>query len=112
MSVRSFSKAQRREIRRLAGMAHERELDAAAAELQLEFERWRRKEIDVFVLNDHIHKFHDGVSRDLYKRYAMGDAEWSVASAVARDVLKESEIDCSILETLRGVIELARDRRG
>jgi hypothetical protein len=108
MNMRSFTKAQRREIRRLAGLAHERELDTAAGQLQSEFDRWRRREIDVFVLNDHIHKFHDGTSRDLYKRYAMGEAEWSVASAIAREVLKESEIDRSILEALRSVIELAR----
>jgi hypothetical protein len=68
-------------------------------------------EIDVFVLNDCIHKFHDGVSRDLYKRYAMGESEWSVASAIARNVLKESEIDHSILNGLRSVIELARQMR-
>lgn len=60
------------------------------------------------VLNDCIHKFHDGVSRDLYKRYAMGESEWSVASAIARNVLKESEIDHSILN---GVVGLSwRDR--
>lgn len=111
MNAHSFTKAQRREIRRLAGLAHERELGVAAGRLQAEFERWRRGEFDVFVLNDHIHKFHDGVSRDLFKRYCMGDEEWSVASAIDREVLKESEVDRPILEALRGVIEFARQMR-
>jgi len=79
--------------------------------LQSEFERWRRGEIDVFVLNDHIHKFHDGVARDLYKRYAMGEAEWSLASAIARDVVKELEVDPPILQNLRSVIDFARQMR-
>jgi hypothetical protein len=108
MSSHPFTKAQRREIGRLAGLAHERELSAAAAELQSQFEKWRCREIDVFILNEQIHKFHDGVSRDLYKRYAMGEAHWSVASAIARGVLKESEVDAAVIENLRSVIELAR----
>ena len=111
MSTPPFSKAQRREIRRLAGLAHEGELGTAAGQLQSEFERWRRGEIDVFALNDYIHRFHDGVSRELYKRYTMAEAEWSVASAIAREVLKESEIDPSILERLHSLIELRRQMR-
>ena len=65
----------------------------------------------MFILNDYIHKFHDGVSRELYKRYAMAEAEWSVASAIAREVLKESEVGPSILEGLRGLIDLGRQMR-
>jgi hypothetical protein len=109
--MRPFTKAQQREIRRLAGLAHERDLSSAAGQLQSEFDRWRRGEIDVFVLNDSIHKFHDGISRELHKRYVMGEAEWSVASAIARQVLKESDVDRSILEGLRSVIESARQMR-
>jgi hypothetical protein len=111
MSTPPFSKVHRREIRRLAGLAHERDLSTAAGQLQSEFDRCRRGEIDVFALNDYIHTFHDGVSRELYKRYIMGKAEWSLASAIAREVLKESEIDPSILEGLRGMIELGRQMR-
>jgi hypothetical protein len=110
MTTERFTKAQRKEIRRLAGLAHERELGAAAGQLGLQFERWRRGEIDVFALNQEIHLFHDGVSRDLYKSYVMGcNPEWSVASAIARDVLNESEIDPLILQGLGGSIELARE---
>lgn len=111
MSTPSFAKAQRRELQRLSGLAHRRELSAAAGQLQSEFDRWRRGEIDVFVLNDYIHKFHDGVSRELYKRYAMTEAERGVASAIAREVLKEPEIDHSILEGLRSLIEGSRQMR-
>jgi hypothetical protein len=52
MSTRSFSKAERREIRRLAGVAHERELSNAAADLQARFADWREGRIDVFALNE------------------------------------------------------------
>jgi hypothetical protein len=108
MSTYPFTKAQKREIRRLAGLAYERELAKAAGELQSEFERWRGGEIDVFALNDHIHKFHDGASRDLYKRYVMGEAKWSLAAAIARGIVQESKVDPVILESLRSVIDLIR----
>jgi hypothetical protein len=77
MSARPFTKAQRREVRRLTGLAHERELSTAAGRLQSEFDRWRRGEIDVFILNECIHKFHDGTSRELYK-----DMRWARQSGV------------------------------
>lgn len=108
MNMDSFTKEQRRELRRLAGLAHERELSTAAGSLEGEFGRWRRGEIDVFQLNEHIHKFHDGVSRELYKAYAMGRPELGVAVAIGRGVLKESEVDPAVLERLRGLIELGR----
>ena len=109
MSVRSFSKAERREVRRLAGLAHERELISAAAELQAAFESWRTGKIDVFSLNEQIHKYHDGISRDLYKAYVMGEAHWSVASAIARGVLKESEVLPELVDSLQSVIDFARE---
>ena len=110
MSTRPFTKAERHEIRRLAGVAHERELSKAAADLQSVFEQWRNGKLDVFALNEQIHRFHDGISRDLYKRYAMGEAHWSVASGIARGILKESEVLPALLENLRGLIDLARER--
>ena len=107
--TRPFTKSERREIRRLADVAHERELSSAAADLQSVFEQWRSGRIDVFALNEQIHKYHDGISRDLYKRYAMGEAHWNVASAIARGVLKESEVLPALLKSLRSVIDLALD---
>jgi hypothetical protein len=93
----------------LAGLAHERELSNAAADLQARFEEWRSGRIDVFALNEQIHRYHDGVSRDLYKRYSMGEAHWSVASAIARGILKESEVLPILLDSLRSVVDLARE---
>jgi hypothetical protein len=108
MKPREFTKAQRREVRRLAALAHERELSQAVGVLRLELDRWQRGEMSVFDLNERIHQFHNGASRDLYKRYAMGDEGWSVAAAVVRGVLQESEVEASILERLQGVIDVAR----
>ena len=93
-------------VRKLSGIAYERELAKAAGDLRDQFESWRRGELDVFELNERIHQFHDGISRDLYKKYAMGEASWNLAGAIRNDVIKESEVDPLILENLHNLIAL------
>lgn len=110
MSAPPLTKRQKAELRRLAGLAHERELSAAVGDLQLEFERWKKGEISVFALNEGIHKFHHGISRDLYKRYDLTDLDWSVAGAIARGTLGEDEVDAPLLENLAGLIEFLKER--
>ncbi len=65
-----YSKAIKRRIRELAGLAYERSLSAALADLDSEFARWRQGQCDAFELEECIHKFHDGVARDLWKKYS------------------------------------------
>jgi len=108
MTARPLTKSQMKEIRKLAGLAYERELAKAAGDLQDQFESWRRGELDVFELNERIHQFHDGVSRDLYKQYVMGEASWNLAAAIRNDVVKESEVNPLILENLGSLIELGQ----
>jgi hypothetical protein len=109
MNAKSLSKAERRELRQLVELAHDRELSSAAADLMARFADWRAGKMNVFELNEQIHRYHDGPSRDLYKTYVIGKARWSVASAIARGVLKESEVSPVILESLRGATELFRE---
>ena len=111
MPARPLTKKQKAELRRLAGLAHERELSAALSNLESEFGRWRRGEISVFELNDRIHRFHHGVSRDLYKLYDPRDAEIVVPGAIARDTLKEQEVDPALLRNVAELIKLAKRRQ-
>ena len=55
-----LTKAQKRDVRRLARVVHERQLGAAAAALQLEFEHWQREEIDIFALRSCFAKMRRG----------------------------------------------------
>ena len=110
MSAPPLTKRQKAELRRLAGLAHERELSAAVGDLQLEFERGKKGEISVFALNESIHKFHHGISRDLYKRYDLTDLDWSVAGAIARGTLGKDEVDTLLLKNLTGLIEFLKER--
>jgi hypothetical protein len=105
MNAQTLTKAQKRELRRLAATAHERELAVAVTALENEFNRWRRGEMDVFALNEQIHKYHDGVSRELYKRYVLGEPQWAVAFAVRRGVLQEKELTREMLSYIGGLVE-------
>ena len=111
MPAPPLTKKQKAELRGLAGLAHERELSEAISSLESEFGRWRRGEISVFELNDRIHKFHNGVSRDLYKRYDPRDAEIVVPGAIVRGTLREQEVDPALLKNLAELIEFARTRQ-
>ena len=108
MTARTLTKAQLKEVRKLAGLAYERELVKAVGDLQDQFESWRRGELDVFGLNERIHQFHDGVSRDLYKQYVLGEASWNLAAAIRNDVVKESEVNRLVLENLGNLIDLGK----
>ena len=105
-----LTKSQKREVRRLASLAYERELSAAAKELALSFDSWRSGKIDVFTLNEAIHRYHNGISRELYKRYAMGDEDISAIDAISRGIIKEGEVAPEILSRFSGVLESIKPR--
>ena len=63
-------KAIKRLVREWAGIAHDRDLRQALGALHGQFGRWERGEISSFELNDFVHQFHDGASREIWKRYA------------------------------------------
>ena len=88
------SKSLRQKLRQMAGIAYERELATASEALREQFLRWKNKEIDVFELNDRIHEFHHGISRELYNRYTGNEMADSicVASALHRGILSREEI--------------------
>jgi hypothetical protein len=108
---REWTKSQRRLLRELAGKAYDRELAREIGALEADFARWRRGEIDVHDLSEQIHRFHNGPARRLYLDYTGTHLELSVGAALGRGVLTEEEATPEILEALKGLIELARERR-
>ena len=110
MTVNLDSKANKRKLRELAGVAYERELGAELSKLESEFARWRRGEIDPFELSERIHRFHDGISRDLYVLYGRLSPSHSVARAVAFQVLQEAEVPSELLEALERTIHFYREQ--
>ncbi len=101
---KKISKNTQKAIREFAGVAYERELSAAFRALQGEFSRWASGEIDAFQLNEKVHEFHQGISRELFGRYVGMDAAFGVASALHRGILSRAEVGEPIYASVEGII--------
>ena len=104
--MQNTPKAMKRLVREWAGIAHDRDLRQALGELHSQFARWERGEISSFELNEHVHQFHDGASREIWKRYATNHLEPAVASAVAAGVLGKDELPPALLQGIASLVEL------
>ncbi len=100
----SLGKARRKELRRLAGVAYERELGTALAALEAQFQEWHAANLDVHELSGVIHQFHNGFARDLYVRYTRLEPRVAVAQAIARKVLRDDEVPATLREALQSLI--------
>jgi hypothetical protein len=95
-----FTKLEKKELRKLAGLAYERELAKALGSLEEDFKRWRKNKISAFELSELIHKFHNGIARDLWSFHTTGPAELNVKHAIIKGVILNNEISAGILEKL------------
>ena len=109
--MKEVSKAAKRHFRELTAVAHERELNKALAALSAHCDCWKKGELDAFALNEEIHKYHQGISRDLYTFYSYREPSHLVASAIVSGVLNEKEVNTRYLPLLESLIEFFRQQR-
>ena len=105
-----YPKNIRRELRTLAGQAHKRYLDRALSELQEAFFLWKIEEIDGFDLNEAIHRFLNGKSRELHN-YFIGNQALNghrVARAIVEGVISETELSKETLAAIANIINRLR----
>src|SRR5262245_66270959 len=93
---RDFTKAQRRRLRELGGMAYERELSAELSNLETEFRRWRAGEINAHELSDRIQRFHQGPAQQLFSKYEHSNLDFAVADAITCDLVPE--VDSGVVD--------------
>ena len=96
-----FTKLERKELRRLSGLAYECELAKALESFEGKFGQWRKNKITAFELSDFIHKFHNGIARDLWIFYTNGDSKLIVSQAITKGLILRTKIGSGILEKLR-----------
>lgn len=99
-----YTKKQKAEIRRLNGLAWERELATALDELRRELDLLKDREMSAFDLADSVHHFHDHTARNLYKCYSDGRNFFAVPSAIVRGIIQRSEVSSEVLELLEPVL--------
>jgi len=100
-----FTKRERAALRNLAAKAHEQELEDAMTDLYDKFCIWGGKGMNVFDLNELIHEFHNGVSRELYKTYVLGEPEISVAIGIFRRVIDPDDLDKKLYMNISPIVE-------
>jgi hypothetical protein len=105
-----WTKKQRRELRELQGIAWERELSAVLEDLEGDFCSWRKGHISPFELNDRIHRFHNGRSRELFNVYSGSLDTFWLEAVIARGIIEESEVSEDLLAVHRPHVERFRER--
>jgi len=109
VTIVELTKAQRKHLRTLSGKAHDRELSQALDDLFNRFQEWQKGNVSAWDLNQEIHEFHDGRSRDLYKLYVMNyDPIFCVAYAVAKEIIGIDEVEENCRAILQPKIEFIK----
>jgi hypothetical protein len=95
----------RRELSELRAKAWEAELGEALLPLADLFDAWRRGEASAFDLSDAIHRFHDGDSREIWKKHQWNDTEMLLAEALADGYLRREQITDRVYAILEPSVE-------
>jgi glucose-6-phosphate 1-dehydrogenase len=107
-----LSKAQKKHLRQLTGIAYERDLARCLNDLKSNFDQWESGEISVWDLNDKIHEFHNETARELYKVYAsMADPVFAVASGIRHSVLDVEEIQKDCMPLIQPIVDYFNDNQ-
>ena len=88
-----------------AAIAHDRELGQALQELRADFDRWKKGDISPIQLNNQIHDFHQGPSREFWKKYGTQTQETALAAAIVTGILPKGEVPDELLQYLEPLIE-------
>jgi len=108
---RALTKEETRQARAIADAAYKAELSVALEELAVLFADWHKGRIDASQLADAIHQFHDGQSRELFKRYRGSlSPEDLAARAIAWELIAPSEIPRGLRAALADRVERWRKR--
>ena len=100
-----YTKAIRKRMRELVGIAYERELSLELTKLEEQFKRWKIGEVDAFELSHLIHQYHNGPARVLYNRYTDVSPEMILPYALKNNLVLENECPGEIIEEMKADIK-------
>jgi len=101
----------KRELHELRAKAWEAELGDALLPIADLFDTWRRGEASAFELVEAIHVFHQGDSREIWKKYQWSDTEMLLAQALEDGHLRREQISGSVYTVLEPYVERLRELR-
>ena len=100
-----LTKADKKKVRQLAGIAWERELRDELRGIAAAINEMENGSLSTFDVNDRIHKFHNGASRDLYRQYSESLPWLGVCRAFIDRVLNDYDLVDASDEIRRGIAE-------
>jgi hypothetical protein len=103
-----YPKSIKKELRRLSGVAHERELDRKLAPLAESFRQWSEGTLDSGSLALLVHDCGYGVLRDLAKFYNDAPVSVRVGRAVAYGLLADEDIPEEVWPYIEDAISFYR----
>ena len=106
--MKEYPRAIRKKLNELSVLAWKRELDSELALLAERLDEWRGGRINSFELSEYIHRFHNGPSKNLWKRYNHDQSDISVAAAVVSGILKNDELTKEISDVIGERVSLFR----
>ena len=107
-----LTRRESKDLRRLAGIAYDRELGRELTRLETSFTEWRAGRLNAHGLSAAIHTFHDGVARDLWVLYNRRHPSSTVPRAIAAGLLAEHEVPTALLAKLQNALEYYRLEAG
>ena len=105
------SKRMKQMLRQHASRAWEAEMKAALQALAVKFDQWDNGGMSSSDLNDAIHQYHDGVGREIWKRFATNKPEIPLAHAVAAGFVTEESLPAEILEHIESMVEFFQEQK-
>jgi len=103
--MREIPKRLKTMLREQIGCAWEAEMRAALGALADKFEKWRAGTMSSSDLHDAIHEYHDGVGREIWKRYSTNNPTMPLAHAVAAGFVAKESLPREVQEHIASLVE-------
>jgi hypothetical protein len=103
-----FTRSETKLLRALVEEAWAEELNYSLEEQFDNFMKWADDAMSPFELVEQMHLFHNGVARELYKKYSGPLVSTTVAKAIAENHIDESELSDELIAKLKGEIATFR----
>jgi hypothetical protein len=103
-----FTRSETELLRSLVAEAWAEELNHSLEEQFENFMKWADDAMSPFEVVEEMHIFHNGIARELYKKYAGPLVSTTVAKAIAENHIKESDLNDGLLGKLKAEIATFR----
>lgn len=101
-----YAKATSKKMRELSSQSYERELRKELETLAEKFKSWQDNQMDTWDLEEAIHKFHNGVARELYKRYNYLSPEEILSYALFQNIIAYEELPEEIADEIKMMTDI------